>query len=737
MPFDFVFSASAPSSGFRPALVDPSGPEVGSFTINTTSPVYAAPGAAFFFDLSGFTGFDVSEVTSPVTADDPSVHELHIYWDFDVTGSFISPIQVPSEWNSKNVLRHKSTAFAWTEPGTYTVTALVIDNSGNWGRVTTTVTVQSTQTLFPGNRTILVDPAGVGDSSTYPGSQVVTTMTAGYTALAALGQSGCVLLKRGETFTNTADIVLSNDYVNEYLGTWGSGARPIIKRQRTNSGSYGVMRFNNGTNIPERTWFDVEFQGPWDATKEIGDPRFNPCNSALHNVGDWSFFLCQVKISGFSALRPWNGGNSVTRRWCVFDCDLQNWQDYGIHCQNASSDYSQNKWGAVIGSAIHQARKSCQWGDTGLGKNAPLGAWHGPLRYVDVMKFIIQCSSVYSANSWFPNSFQPGLRLAQGADPSRSPTVGGYRIYAANIVSLTSGIGIDGQNSSAHSLPGNHIVENFIIANSPGSDQFIGCGFGGTTFRNGLLIRRNHNKTVSTGEIINLIQHESQPGNATARMDIHDISIINVSTDTDYDELVETETGATATFTNKRLERITYHEPNITSPRVPAAPITVSNGFPEITLYYPNYRRGHSKASIAITTTTSGNTLTVPYPSGVSQSDVVTSGLHGFMIGDEDGFYYNDEDNITFTFNAGDIDILNNTGDTWSGSIRLALELNDSFYDVPGFTEQTTFIPAGRQQVGSNLINGGSGGALPPTPRDMLYNLRDGTPDAGPYEGTG
>jgi hypothetical protein len=188
-------------------------------------------------------------------------------------------------------------------PGIYTVTCTVYaENRTLIGSDTQQVIVGDPDTLFTGNRTILLDPAGAGDSAAYPGSQVVTTVNQARNAVMNTAGACRVLVKRGITMTTSDRFSITNPATtNLYVGTYGSGARPVMNMNS------GILTLNNGFS-GDVVFTGLDFYGPYDELTASG--------ATVTGIDGFDATGCPMKmvddciIDGYKlAIHPTEAGN--------------------------------------------------------------------------------------------------------------------------------------------------------------------------------------------------------------------------------------------------------------------------------------------------------------------------------------------------------------------------------------------------------------------------------------------
>ncbi|MEO0720850.1 MAG: hypothetical protein AAFY43_01740 [Pseudomonadota bacterium] len=360
--------------------------------------------------------FDLSVSGGPILQGalaqwDPTHQGYHYVTNWGDPGAVSDKVlNVPTQWNDLNVSYGKHPAHVYTKPGTYTATFWCFDLSGTLiGETTASITVNDPDTLFSGNRTILYDPDNVGDNSTYPGSQVVTSWAAAYTALRNLNQTGRILLKRGSIAQITSTQVIRSFFDNFYVGAWGSGARPIIQLPNSNSINAGGNSAPGSLfNIVDSADFSsifsgVDIVGPWNPVNESGGQY--RCITSTTSGDNRRILVHDCNIRGFAwgvgTLSNGNDGISI----CINNTSITDWGDYGVWQSSNRNDHL-----AIIGTAIYQNPNALQGGDgfgTANGAKRFISCQHGPIRASMRFRTYIDVCDFFNRSGWFINSGEP------------------------------------------------------------------------------------------------------------------------------------------------------------------------------------------------------------------------------------------------------------------------------------------------------------------------------------------
>ena len=339
----------------------------------------------------------------------------------------------------------------------------------------------------------------------------------------------------------------------------------------------------------------------------------------------------------------------------------------------------------------------------------------GPFRSADAMNAIVSTCDLFSANSWFSNvGTQACIRLP--ATDSNNP--GGFDINMNRLVCEGGDrvILFDGQNSNAPERPGNHVLENMLLVWG-WSTYSTKIALGGTTLRNTLMIKPVITNTTSGIRFFDFSVDSPQSGNQSARMDVHNNTILNMSSQagiTPFHDL----TG----FTNYTEENNVIHEPTVGN--TPAAPIGLSTNVPDVTPRNRGRRLSCERFDTSIGTVTSGGSFTVRYPAGTSASDFAGSSRNGVRVNGVT--YLQHRGQCSLSFGGSNITVTNTSGVTWSGTARVGFHQTslstDASYGSP------TSLPLPVPASGSNAI-ANEGGLLAYHRFDQT--TRTGTPWKG------
>lgn len=671
-------------------------PEWGQSNVASVSIFQVTPGelvapVGIWFEATNISGFSVDEPAQGEVYDE-TAHAITWIWDFDDLGTFETSLNMPQDWKNKSAGYGKKAYHVFDTPGIYNVRVWGVDRNGVTGEQIVPVEVLDPNAVYPSIRTICVSNQG-NFTGAPSGANLVTSLGAARSAANSLGQTGRILLRAGETFQEKMDI--DDPMRNCRIGSFGAGPKPVLTPPppASSDNTANIFVFRNGNQVADSAFYGLRFQGEWDAATETGDPRGRGIFYSTHNGIDFTSLVYQCEFDGMGAqlFSPPTSTRDHTIG-CV-DCDVTNWQDYGVWFGSGLPNYRENTRFALVGCAVHQKQNACRGGQGKIG----LSNAHGPFRHVDTMQGVIASCDFYSANSWV-SGVQPCLRIAQ-ADSSNP---GGYFVNINRIVCEGGAIGgIDGQNGNTTELPGNHVIDKFLFISDYSSFGGFSCAFGGTTLRNGMIVRLSMNYQSATPlTFLNFGLDGTDAGNRNTPVDIHNVTFLNL-----HNEQVSEPLRQIDNFLNATVENNIYHEPNIPSPNTADGPLDLSTDIPGVTPRNLGERASVEKVQVTDVSVSSGGTVTVPYPVGTSASDFSTAGRHTVLVGGNYYFSYRSE--CSLSFGGSSITVTNTSGDGWSGDLRLGLE--QETLSTNSSLASPSNVPMPIPQTGSSALNNSGG----------------------------
>lgn len=706
--------------------------DTGSMEIQVTSPAVVTAPAGLFFEAVDIAGFNVNGGPGPGQTYDPSFHEIHFTWTVS-GGPALAPFTVPENmldgWNRPHIAYGKKVAFHFPEPGTYRVDVVARDSDGNRGTASASVSVIDADEAYPGTRTVCFsNAAGESWSGEKPGCLRATSFAQLQTSVNNANGPLRILFKRGQTVPQSQMGGLLANNAGEWLnhvGAWGSGAKPVIECPpdtvafRILGPSVGVTQF---------TCENIFFRGDWDARTQMGKQGNTPF-SFNTNPNDCFYTISRCDFSGLSSATL-STNSATTNAVVVAECDVTNWQDYGIYISNEGGAF------AVIGSRLVQ--------NVDAGNGHPFGKnWmfnqHGPLRVASAAFVYVAISDFFSRNGWSSlppdQADQPCMRLHQSGLAGASTNV-------SRVVCEGGGeqIALSTESQGFAENPGNHLVDKALLIASPKTwEAFILAEYGGTTIRNVVgvqLASADYHTGNGWQGAVKLRAQNPVGGNLDGPMRIYSNSWINLrgaaADPGDSWPSVNDETG----FADVTDENNVVFAPNLDTPVNPGLPLGLSGAFPDIQPRYKGvqYYPDAWTASVNVGNVPNGSSVSFPYPTGTSQaywqarapSDVLDVLRDGNASG---GTNYHAADNaIQVTFSGSAIVVTNTSGTAWTRATKeLKLDRKSSLPALPPAYSQTGLpVPVPRPTTAI-----GSGGGL--MAQDDFEETSRTTPTAGAF----
>ncbi len=498
----------------------------------------------------------------------PRDHQIFYSWSFSDAGSYGAPVNLVAGQNNRNLAYGRKVWHCFTQPGTYQVRCVATDRSGNSASVTTSVTVGDGATAWPGTQTLVVAldgnfagaPAGAGQYS---------SLSAALTAYQNLAGKGRVLLKRGETHTITSAINVTTAHGNFHMGAWGSGAKPVLNNTVGGVNCF-VLKAGYANDF---TLSNLDIRGGWDATTETG------------LEGQWGVFnynatgAITISECDFSGLDTAIYPHATTGLFCVNDCSITNWENYGIFAGKAQSANA-----GILGSRIAQHVDALAGSTT---KTQP-GNWHGPLRHAFKSLYMDGCD-LFSINGWSTNpgvvfAAQPCIRHNTKVTPdcyayyTRLVCEGGWKI-----------ISMQDSEGTVNDLAGNVIFDGLYLLGTAGTDYGFYIQYGGTTIRNCALVRPDVPALVNGFKaMVHLAPDGLDAVNNASPIDIYNNTFVDLrgpanDTNNPFQMLV----NAGGHFTSITTDNNISHAPNLPAPVTGDAPLDTA---PALVPRYKGFR---------------------------------------------------------------------------------------------------------------------------------------------------
>lgn len=645
----------------------------GSASISVTARAAGSSPRFLFLEATNPTGFDV---TATGGNGDPALSRISYAWVIQTGGatSFGAPNLVTG-WNNARYYEGFQVALMIPTAGeTITGYLYAVDASGNEAVTAFDYTAGNADTAFPTTATICLDPSGTFTGAP-SGATQVTTVGAMQTALDnRAGAATRILIARGSDISNFS-IDDANGSAFQYLGAFGTGAKPIIRPNNT-----GIMIDFYQTAATLLQIDNIDMRGHWDDATETGflPEAIRGFNSSLQNI-----LVSNCDFSGFELLHASFG--SQEHWFAMADCTITNWSSYGIY-QAPSANAILSLTGCDLGPN-EDALNDSQTTITGPQNT------QGPIRFEQYGKCYIGQTSIFSRFGWFNGNDQPCLRLIASGDRAGARTVLDRVVCEGGINPIYWGLPTSGQ-----STPGNHIADKVLcIAGGGRTGQHINGHWGGSTLRNIYMVQldvaRQAAKVGNFSTSINLVPSNPDGTNNSTQFDIRHCTTINLRS-------AANDTGDTCaisgtnSFSSSVIEKNVAHGPTLDTPVNGA--VTLDGNIPGYSTRHRGIRAGYPP----IGGTFSSGSATIAYPSGTNQAywqatEAAGDTLHHLVFS---GTKYAALGDFSVTFNAGDITVTGNAG--WNGSFIIMLDRKSTLQ--AGFEANTgnpTSIPLYRSNA--------------------------------------
>ena len=697
-----------------------------------TAPRIVAP-AGVWLDASGVSGFGVSGPGAGETYD-PRYHEITYIWDTDDSGVWSSPVNLPTEWNDKSKATGPRVCHTFDVPGTYSPSVWAIDDAGNTGLDSVpAITVQDPDNVYTGASTIVFSNQGGETWAGAPSGAVQVTSISGLQS-AIFSSSGPtrILFKRGQTIDDVYLNIQTKEI--EYIGAWGTGARPILKAQKYVSAPASWMfSYLNNSNIEQIVVTDLDMRSTWKPHGEVGwhgHPFWfvgiarDNVHITIHNT---SFDGFGAVFTGIADGRP---GTVI-----VSNSDVNNWKDYGFFVHRNSNADFRHGW---VGCCVAQNPASLH--GTSYQTWEVDGNTHGPIRFEAIGQTYIGSTDLFSCTGWsqiMPDlAVQPCLRIntfsdycdAFTANIERCVMEGGYHV-----------INMAGENGGRLEYPGNYLLDKLVLigtaksASASNSGIFVLAAFGGTTIRNvyGVLpnVAHHHDLGNTSANAISFFQDNPSGGNEDEPVAVYNCTFLNLRDAANDPGFAWTATVHDSHFNNLTIENNVVHAPDLDTPVDADAPL-LSGSMAVIAPRFAGSLVGPDPINGALGSSVGHNShFAVGYPSGTNQAYwqaiEATDVLHHLTIGTSNYWADNGDFDVDFT-QSSEVRIFNRTGSTWGsgGAFEVRLDQTSAF-SVPSTLSNPSTIPLPRPDTGSAAINSGDVGRK--AYDDLLGSVRPAT----------
>lgn len=706
-----------------------------------------------FFSVTNLSGFTAGATHAP-TGDvyEPQFHDIEVFWNFGDDGAIYDyPVKTLAEHRNRNIAKGWNAAHVYRAPGTYTVTAFLVEMStGVTAEATLEVTIKDGDALGLWDEVSYINHTG--DYSNAPaGATTYTSINAAKATHDPVYGAGNVvkyILADGHIDDDPADdsgnIGTSpawNGHSMYIVAEDGATTRPRIKgHDVVPDGHKGIIHVGNrGGDDPTLSVVlsGIDLVAGWDQSIEEG--------AAMTGVGLWGgsrSYVMLDDVTGYGGAGL-NTSYSVGYTIILNNYAVRDFRGIGIYCgaNDANGPYGNNRI-AVLGCRLARELDSLPGGPKDGTHND-----HGGMRIDIYDTLVVDGTEIYSIGDWNPTMVgdetywrqQPCIRL------NNTPFQQGVKAVISRCY-LEGGatMGGDGPaNTGFASATANTVVDSCVLVGTHMTyDSFWVTKYGGLTFRNTLAIMPDSDRITADSNIGNIpnsfIKLEPYYYGGTpvglvqdSPIKIYSNTFLNLASD------AKTESGDASMdilfevggnpFSDVTIENNILHQPNIGTPDIPYGPLddTVLTA-----PYYPGYRDRWLiyyytfQANFA-----DGATLDIPYPGSLTQGDFAGTG-HRVSIGDYGGLI-----DVGVTLNASDITITNSTGATLSAGSQVILAL-DRFGPAGRLLTQYATPPdtiwSGRPEIGSEALGAALTGLT--SYSDIRMQQRPIYPSVGAWE---
>lgn len=718
------------------------------------SDVNANP-AAVWFSVDSITGCDA---TGPGAGTrDPQFHDIFYQWNFGDPDNAtpVTPLNLPDAWKDINTGIGREACHVYNDAGTFPVTVYAYEPATRrFGSVTFDVEIGNADTVFgSAGDTIIYNPGGVADTSSYPAATVITSSDWADVIAArdARGLNYCrILIAPGVTLTDT-QLAAPSNWSNIRIGALDPDNRPTIESV--------LLEGDSGNNAFIKDWdfdnremvlHDLNFQGAWDSTTENGR-TFLPISSRKGEgySGNFLHLLHRCRFDGFEALWGCYQTGSAQNTYNVYsDTEITNWRNYGIYSDSGGGKI------ATVGCSIHQHEDALSGGPrNGIYNN------HGPLRSSDNLFCYTSVCDLFARNGWSAGGTdaqgysvtydQPCARInTQGVADAFSVT---DRIAGETEVSMKE------QGSTGIDVPGNHLLSKVLIA---AGSRVGGVGFafnyGGTTAHDIYMVKFNLPEAVdnSTRSMIGTTNKNGGAANDDPVAIVNSTFVDFRSDANAYDRETTFHAFDTTDFSGLVLANNVFLEPNRSAPVGVDGPLDLTTPIAGFTPRHkgPIWGFQHYETTLGEDVATGGvdvlaipyseitdertnlGTVSAPAPTATDQAywqaTAATDTRHRVRVGTTN--YHADVGEISVTFTATHVEIRNLSGTDWltGSTFRLKLDRSSRLAGPDAqYSSVGQVVPMATLTTGSPAI--GSRTDPPYGAFDFYGNMRATTGDRG------
>ncbi|HEX72964.1 MAG TPA: hypothetical protein ENN65_06585, partial [Candidatus Hydrogenedentes bacterium] len=366
-----------------PEFPSPSGDASAEIVIRRRNPGKFAPDG-MFFEVTNLQGFDTPAAHAPTNnLYNPQFHDIEVFWDFGDPGSVYSaPVHTLPEHKNRNVAKGHQAFHVYRQPGSYTVTAFLVEmSSGKTATATLTISgetgaitdaVKDPDDVYAGNKTIFIgtpeDPANVPDGAlTFPSYQAMhdalnKTQAMSISPLGGWyydfpgGIDARLMFAGGHDEELTEGGFACRHDPNQlfFCSEPGSSVRPVLrpsnmKGPSDSAGAHILTVYHNSINPRTCAVFQgVDVVGNWDPTIENDIVLDKTIVRSVYGKTEVYLLVDDIVSSGLSLTLTGTGdGTNEQNTAFIHDSHIRDWANFGYYGGGTA-------YAAVCGSRITQ-----------------------------------------------------------------------------------------------------------------------------------------------------------------------------------------------------------------------------------------------------------------------------------------------------------------------------------------------------------------------------------------------
>lgn len=524
---------------------------------------------------------------------DAEFHGLLFKWTFPNEGGFDAPWGLLPEWaGAPNVRYGQKVPYVARTPGSHTILLEVWDRDGNYASQTMTLSggnaVLDRNAVWTGSNVVLCDPTGAGDPA-YPGANVQTTWDNAWNAYRNLPGSGMLLVRRGSTLSTTSRIFSDANFVNVYVSTFGTGARPTLN---TNTGLWFWQI--NDTAPASNVWDGVNAVGGWNPVTLEGTDGL--LNGFFFTQGPQDTLILDTLITNYPfGLR---GSDVAGRGVLCWNTKITGYADYSALLGCTNDTVNQRSRTAFVGCDLAQNPLATSGGPKFTSPMYPAHTW----RFSGHDLIYASCTSWGSFNGWFPVG---GFLEIQSIRFTETTALTYIYLDRCAFEGIVTFVPTDG---SPVNSPVNAVVDKAVFLY--GSSVISGgsaIGRGGVTLRNFFALRLNIKHFQRTPDSYGydemlLVVGTGNPKNGQTT-DLEPIQIYNGTLvnllEPAFDPVVTPFIRESAQYPNLRIANVVEYAPNRSPVIAPQGTLAAGANIADGRFLGYAYAPGWSRATLA------------------------------------------------------------------------------------------------------------------------------------------